>query len=270
MKKIFLVTAALFSVFLLAQQSKFSGNYSTKSLKEIQKTIPQHQKHVFYKQYFRALITEEMKSQFLFKNYSDAGLRKFADSVIAGNTAGGIESTTPEGIGILSEIDRNFLSDSANTFTNYHLLAENSGLFPGQRFPDVSSEANESSIYETLPGEILTYVTETGYAMGRSFYSYRIMGDNLVPLNIYPTDDNFYNKVSKYAKNGWRFEPRAGYSIEKNKRGEYIISTSVYTAEDFSTAPSMSIEYKTNDFKNFTPLRIAKNDGENLVWKEIK
>jgi len=266
-KKILLLTPALFSSFFFAQLSKFSDNYSTKSLKEIQKTIPQNEKHDFYKQYFRALITEEMKSQFLFKNYSDAGLRKFADSVIAGNTAGGIEPTTPEGIEILAKIDKNFLSDSANTFTNYHLLAENSGLFPGQRFPDVSSEANESSIYETLPGEILTYVTETGYAMGRNFYSYRIIGENLVPLNIYLTDDNFYKKVSKYAKKGWRFEPRAGYSIEKNKSGEYIISTSAYTDEDFN---SMSIEYKTKDFKNFTPSRIAKNDGKNLVWKEIK
>lgn len=265
MKKTLLVTAVLFSTFFLAQKSEVLNNYSTTSLKEIQKKIPQNEKHEFYKQYFRALIGEEMKSRFSFKNYPDIILRKFADSVIVGNTSGSPE----DGIEIVKNIDRNFLKDSANSFDNYHLLAENSGLFSGQRFPDVSSEPNESSIFETLPGEILTYVTETGYAMGRNYISFIINENSLKPINPYPNDAKFDSKVSKYAKSGWRFEPRAGYGIVKNKLGEYIISTSIYTEEDSSVAPSMNIEYKTRDFKTFIPLRIAKNT-EHAKWELIK
>lgn len=266
MKKILFFTAVLCSVFYLAQTSKYTGNYSTKSLKEIQKKISQDEKHEFYKQYFRAFIVEEMKSKFTFKKYPDVIFRKFADSVIYGNTSGSPE----DGLDIVKNIDKNFLIDSANTLDNYHLLADNSGLFPGQRFPDVSSEPNESSIFETLPGEILTYVTETGQAMGRNYISFIMKGNNLQPINPYPNDSKFDEKISKYVKAGWRFEPRAGYGIEKNKLGDYIISTSLYTEDDSNVAPSMSIEYKTKDFKNFIPLRIAKNDGENHVWREIK
>lgn len=128
----------------------------------------------------------------------------------------------------------------------------------------------KQSIYETIPGEILTYVTETGLAAGRNFTNYRIIGDNLVPINYFPEDITFNKKVSKYAKKGWRMDGRAFYDVSKNKEGEYIISTSIYSEDDDNCCPSMSLEYKTKDFKSFTPLRIAKNDNENLVWKEIK
>lgn len=361
MKKIFLVTAALFSVFLLAQQPKFSGNYSTKSLKAIQKTIPQDEKHAFYKQYSRALFFEEMKETFNYKNYSDVVLKKFTDTVFAAYDGGEItinekasfkpsttwdehqtaykkfmeedpeESArymtnllkfnsekekeayyndlknisiqqkkelqkTPEELKkqyeelvasekenfennpntvmgfkkMIDELDKNFDNQESDEFGI--LLEKNLSPSFGYNlyFPYPSSEAGEGASFETLPGEILSYATETGTAGGRNFNSYRIIGDNLVPLVINSIDDNFYKKVSKYAKKEWRMEPRAFYGIEKNKSGEYIISTMIYTEEDANCCPSFSFEYKTKDFKSFTPLRIAKNEDENLVWKEIK
>lgn len=137
-------------------------------------------------------------------------------------------------------------------------------------FPYVSGEAGESSIYETIPGDILTYATETGVTAGRNFTSYRIIKDGIIPIDIYPKNNSFVEKVSKYAKKGWRMEGRAFYDISKNKEGEYIISTSIYSEDDANCCPSMSLEYKTKDFKTFVPLRIAKSDDENLVWKEIK
>lgn len=359
MKKTLLLTAVFFSLFFLAQQSKFSGNYSTKSLKEIQKTIPQNQKHEFYKQYFRALYFEEMKQTFNYKDYSDVVLKKFTDTIFSLYEGGEVinnkaelfkpsitleehlelykkymaenpketekylasvlkfkddkekkkyfedlklqmgsyfdkvekspeqlkeqyeelvsrekeqfENDPSTSIGlqrIIQKLDKRFATQETSEEFIF-LLEKNFGVFG--YFPFPCNEANENSVYESVPGEILTCSNETGTADGRSFKSYKITQDEIIPINIDPTsDDNFYKKVAKYAKKGWRTEPRAFYVITKNKNGEYVVSTSMYTADDFSTAPSMSIEYKTKDFKNFTPLRFANNEDEKLVWKEIK
>lgn len=362
MKKLILLTAVLFSVFFLAQKSKFSGNYSTKSLKEIQKTIPQDQKHDFYKQYFRARYFEEMKQAFNYKNYSDVILRKFTDTILSHYEGGEVVNNdnevfkpsetwdeylekynvylnhdpketdsliakslvfkdkkekekffedlkvqrgsffdkvekTPDqlkkeyeeliaaekeqfendpstSIGlkrIIKKLDQQFATqETSEEF--YTLLTQNfsSNTGFGNYLPFPSNEAGEASSYENVPGEILTYATETGSAAGRNFTSYRIIKDSIIPVDIYPKNNSFEDKVSKYAKKGWRMEGRAFYGVSKNKEGEYIISTSIYSEDDDNCCPSMSLEYKTKDFKNFTPLRIAKNEGEKLVWKEIK
>lgn len=363
MKKLLLLTAVLFSVFFFAQQSKFSGNYSTKSLKEIQKTIPQDQKHDFYKQYFRALYFEEMKQTFNYKNYSDVVLKKFTDTIFShydgvdvvnndhelfkpsitledhlesykkymaedpekmeklldslGLTTfkdkkakeyyesqklqmkslfskvekspeqlkkeyeelvaaekENFENDPSTSIGlkrIIQKLDQQFATqETSEEFMS--LLENNSNLNIGYTnyFPYPSSELGEGSSFESVPGEILTYATETGTADGRSFNSYRITDDKIIPINIYPANDNFYKKIAKYAKKGWRMEGRAFYDITKNNNGEYVVSTMIYSEEDTACCPSFSVEYKSKDFKNFTPLRIAKNDDEKLVWKEIK
>jgi len=95
---------------------------------------------------------------FSFKNYSNDGLRKFADSVIAGNTSGHAENSSD----IINNKDRNFSIDSANTIDNYHLFASNIGWDQDQIFPIVSSEPDEFSIFETIPREILTYSQQSG------------------------------------------------------------------------------------------------------------
>ncbi|AZB32098.1 hypothetical protein [Chryseobacterium balustinum] len=362
MKKTLLVTAVLFSIFFLAQNSKFVGNYSTKSLTEIQKTVPQNEKHEFYKQYFKAKVFEEMKDTFNYKSYSDLVLRKFTDSIFAfydGETVINNDNVIyapsitlekhleshkkymakdPEemdkfldSLGITNFKDKKMkelyesqklqmksllpkvekspeelkkeyeemialekeqFENDPSTSIGFRKMIEKLDQYFGHQdnddfgfllqknlspsfgynlyFPYPSNEAREGSAFESVPGEILTYATETGTAGGRSFNSFIIKGNNIDPISPYPTDTKFDKKLSKYVESGWRFEPRSGYGIEKNELGEYIISTSIYTNEDYNTAPSMSIEYKTKDFKSFTPLRIAKNDSENLVWKEIR
>ena len=265
MKKILIVSSIVFGGILFAQNANFKQNYSVSELEKIQNSVPQNQKSEFYKQYLRAKIFEDMKSEFNHKKYSDIVLKKFADSVIAGNTANESPENETE---IVKNLDQSFSNKLQNSEETYQLLAENSGLFPGQRFPNVSSEPNESSIYETVSGEILTYVTENGYAAGRHFASYKIQNDILVPINPIPYEDkNFEKKVSKYAKANWRFEDRTGYEIKKNKAGEYVISTSLFKDEDANCCPSMAIEYKTKDFKNFIPLRISKEENK---WTTIK
>ena len=265
MKKILLITTILIAGITFAQNNKFIGNYSTKSLDEIQKSIPENEKHEFYKQYFRSEIIENMKDKFNFKKYNSDVLKKFADSVIAGNTSNEIPENNKETIKKLDS-----LFDIKQQDSTYHYLAQNAGLFEGNRFPDVTSQPEESAIYETIPGEILTYVTENGFAAGRHFSSYRINENNLVPINPIPYDDkNFAKKISKYIKGNWRFEDRAGYEIKKQKNGEYLISTNLYLEDDANNYASKVIEYKTKNFKTFYPIRIGNND-ENPKWKLIK
>lgn len=358
MKKLFLISSIILGGTLFAQNLNIAQNFSTSELEKIQNSISDTQKSDFYRQYFRAKIFEDMKKNFSYKKYSDEVLKKFADTVIAGNTDGQIENTdnatfipsvtfeqflkkhhdyisqnesdirkslagfsktvggkeieelvqitinqikeaksktdadlkkeyetqiynekedfendptTSIGIAkIIKQIDQNFVNNLQNSEENYHLLAQNSGLLPGQTFPVATSDPEEAAIFETVPGEILTYVTENGYAAGRHYASYRISQNNLIPINPYPYDDqNFEKKLSKYVKGNWRFEGRAGYGITKDKNGEYIISTDLYKEDDANVYASMLVEYKTKDFKNFVPLRIAKN-SEKAKWKTIK
>lgn len=366
MKKILLISSFLLGGFLLAQTS-FANNYSISELENIQKTVPKDQKHDFYKQYFRAKLVSDMKSRFIHKNYSDAILKKFGDSIIAGNTSDEIFmnddaneiftpsetysdflvrhnkfiSQNPESIHdenlelvsklyrhlnkkeqekelaeldairfkqvseassktseilkkeyelkisnekedfennpytkrglekIIDNIDLNFAQQLQHSDENYMLLGQNAGSVAGQYFPTVTSEPNESAIYEIVPGEIVTYLIETGFAAGRQYITYRIDGDNLT--RIYPLDPqdhaDFNKKVSKYVKGDWRFENRAGYDITKNENGEYHITTSLYKDEDGNCCPSMALQYTTRDFKNYIPLKISKKENK---WSMIK
>ena len=366
MRKILLITSFFIGGILLAQNNNFANNYSTSDLEKIQKTIPKNQKQEFYKQYLRAKIFEDMKSKFIHKKYSAIVLKKFTDSVIAGNTSNETPDNTDnkafvphesyeqfiarhqkyisqnedmvkkefnETLGklnaknkqeqekqiaelvnirmaqiqdasrktsemlkseyniqiynekenfendpstilgkekIIKKIDDDFAKNLQHSEDNYILLAQNIGLFPGQRFPDVTSEPQHSAIYETVPGEILTYVTENGVIQGRYYLSYKIYGDEImgIPVLSAMENENFVKKVSKYIKGNWRYEDRTGYEIEKMKNGEYLISTSIYKEDDDDACcPSMAIEYKTKDFKNFVPLRISKEENK---WIKIK
>ena len=360
MKKILTISSIIFGGFLFAQNANLKQNFSTSELVKLQNSFPENQKSEFYRQYFRAKIFEDIKREFKYKKYSDDVLKKFTDSVIAGNTSNKIENTdndiftpsetfeqflkihndyisqdeikvrkdfenysklkgvtkkdvedlveirlnqindaklktiadlkkeyedkisgekeyfendplTSRGIEkIIKQIDQNFSKKLQNSEENYQLLAQNSGLFPGQTFPVATSQPEEAAIYETIPGEILTYVTENGYAAGRHYASFKISKNNLILINPIPYENqSFEKKVSKYVKGDWRFEDRAGYEIKKNNNGEYIILTSLYKEDDANCCPSMFLEYKTKDFKNFIPLRISQND-EKPKWIIIK
>ena len=363
MKKILLISSFLLGGFLLAQTS-FANNYSIFELENIQKTIPKDQKHDFYKQYFRAKLVSDMKSRFTHKNYSEEILKKFTDSVIAGNTSNELfvnsdnkvfspsqtfadflashenyisqnedsvkksfssievaltkgkkekdqllaelvsirmkqineaksktletlkreyetlianekenfenEPYTQRGLEkIVNSIDYNFAQQLQHSEENYDLLAQNMGLYPAQQFPIVSNEPEAGAIYETLPGEILTYVTANGFAAGTHYFSYMIKENNLRPIPVLGVQVNpdFNKKVSKYVKGNWRFEDRAGYDIKKDENGEYHIVTSLYTDDDANCCPSMALQYSTKDFQNFVPRKISKKENK---WTIIK
>ena len=121
-----------------------------------------------------------------------------------------------------------------------------------------------------VPNDILAFVMGNGYAAGTYSVLYKIDGENLVPISAFPENDkNFDKKLSKYVKSPWRFEPRSFPEIKKLKTGEYFIVTSLYSVEDAACCPSMAIEYKTQDFKKFIPLRIS-TDSESNKWINIK
>lgn len=369
MKKILLISTMVIAGITFAQNSKFLGNYSTKSLDKIQKSIPENEKHEFYKQYLRAKIFEDMNQIFTYKKYPKIILEKFSDSIIAAysyneeisNTDNKVFSPSEtfdqflenhnkyisqdensvkkewnEALGKLNigtkeekekqlkelidirlgqiqneknktpEILKNEYSTKINNekdnfendpstsrglnkiisklnqeFQNskksddFQSLLEsnlNSDLASGNSYlPTVTSKPEESSIYETIPGDILTYVTENGSAAGRHFFSYKIIGNEIKPIQVLGAleSESFLKKVSKYIKGDWRFEDRAGYGITKQKNGDYLISTNLYLESDANNYASKVIEYKTKDFKSFYPVRIGNND-ENPKWKLIK
>jgi hypothetical protein len=121
-----------------------------------------------------------------------------------------------------------------------------------------------------VPNDILAFEMGNGYAAGRYSVFYKIDGENLVSISEFPENDkNFDKKLSKYVKSSWRFEPRSVPEIKKLKTGEYFIVTSLYSEEDAACCPSMAIEYKTQDFKKFIPLRIL-TDPESNKWINIK
>lgn len=133
----------------------------------------------------------------------------------------------------------------------------------------VSKHDSEMEIYEVIENDILAYGVSSGVAAGTYENYYKIVGETVVPISIFPYEDkNFDATVSKYAKKGFHFEPHSGAEIKKINN-EYYISTWLYKDEDFMTYASLLIEYKTKDFKTFTPLKIADN-SENPKWKTIK
>ena len=121
-----------------------------------------------------------------------------------------------------------------------------------------------------IPNDILAFEKGNDYAEGRYSVLYKIDGENLVSISEFPGNDkNFDKKLSKYVKSSWRFESRSVPEIKKLKTGEYFIVTSLYSEEDGACCPSMAIEYKTQDFKKFIPLRIS-TDPESNKWINIK
>lgn len=174
---------------------------------------------------------------------------------------------------IVKELDSLFVLKQYKTELTNQLLEKNlnSLLGSSQYFPiPVSKHENEGEIYEMVPNDVLAFEMENNFAAGRYSILYKINGENLVPISEFPENDkNFDKKLSKYVKSSWRFEPRSVPEIKKLKAGEYFIVTSLYSEEDAACCPSMLIEYKTKNFKTFTPLRIS-TDPENNKWINIK
>jgi hypothetical protein len=179
---------------------------------------------------------------------------------------------------LIQKLDVNFSSKKYFSDETRELLEKNFNLALGsiQYFPiPVSKHVNEGEIYEVIPNDILAFEMNNGYAAGRHTLTYKIVGDNIIPINVFPYDTNyninnsFDKKLTTYIKKGYRFEDRTGYDMTKNKNGEYVITTPIFSDDDANVYASMMVEYKTKDFKNYTPLRVQKNIEKNK-WTVIK
>jgi hypothetical protein len=208
-----------------------------------------------------------------FKNERTGDIKKDYETYVKGVNESNNYSPENERKNIVKELDSLFVLKQYNTeFTNQLLEKNlNSLLGSSQYFPiPVSEHESEGEIYEMVPNDILAFEMGNGYAAGRYSKLYKINGENLVPISEFPENDkNFDKKLSKYVKSSWRFEPRSVPEIKKLKTGEYFIVTSLYSEEDAACCPSMAIEYKTQDFKKFIPLRIS-TDPESNKWINIK
>ncbi len=208
-----------------------------------------------------------------FKNERTGDIKKDYETYVKGVNESNNYSPENERKNIVKELDSLFVLKQYNTeFTNQLLEKNlNSLLGSSQYFPiPVSKYENDGEIYEMVPNDILAFEMGNGYAAGRYSVLYKIDGENLVSISEFPENDkNFVKKLSKYIKSSWRFESRSVPEIKKLKTGEYFIVTSLYSEEDAACCPSMAIEYKTQDFKKFIPLRIL-TDPESNKWINIK
>ena len=208
-----------------------------------------------------------------FKNERTGDIKKDYETYVKGVNESNNYSPENERKNIVKELDSLFVLKQYNTeFTNQLLEKNlNSLLGSSQYFPiPVSKHESEGEIYEMVPNDILAFEMGNGYAAGRYSVLYKIDGENLVSISEFPENDkNFDKKLSKYVKSSWRFESRSVPEIKKLKTGEYFIVTSLYSEEDAACCPSMAIEYKTQDFKKFIPLRIL-TDPESNKWINIK
>ena len=208
-----------------------------------------------------------------FKNERTGDIKKDYETYVKGVNESNNYSPENERKNIVKELDSLFVLKQYNTeFTNQLLEKNlNSLLGSSQYFPiPVSKHESEGEIYEMVPNDILAFEMGNGYAAGRYSVFYKIDGENLVSISEFPENDkNFDKKLSKYVKSSWRFESRSVPEIKKLKTGEYFIVTSLYSEEDAACCPSMAIEYKTQDFKKFIPLRIS-TDPESNKWINIK
>ena len=214
-----------------------------------------------------------IKMKDFFKNERTGDIKKDYETYVKGVNKSNNYSPENERKNIVKELDSLFVLKQYNTeFTNQLLEKNlNSLLGSSQYFPiPVSKHESEGEIYEMVPNDILAFEMGNGYAAGRYSKLYKINGENLVPISEFPENDkNFDKKLSKYVKSSWRFESRSVPEIKKLKTGEYFIVTSLYSEEDAACCPSMAIEYKTQDFKKFIPLRIL-TDPESNKWINIK
>ena len=170
---------------------------------------------------------------------------------------------------IITKLNESFAKKNYNSEETEELLVKNfSPNYNNFPYP-VSIHDSEAQIYEVVPNDIIAFGVTSGYAAGTYENYYKIDGESIIPISVYPYEDqNFDKKVSKYVKKGFRFEERAGADIKKIG-DDYFLSTNLYNEDDANCCPSLLIEYKTKDFKTFIPLKIADN-SENPKWKTIK
>lgn len=269
MKNFILLAAFIIGNTLYAQNDQFSRYTSNADLLKVKNNLNSNdQKKEFYKQYLRNRLVDDMNTNFVYKNYSKAVLRKFADTIISNsipcdlNEFSGTNETQ-----FIANLDR--LTEQNNPEEFDHNLC---GLLGN--IPEVVNRDNESehTAFEELPADILQINFWGGGNMTTQKF-YKISGENLMPVNAVAENEGFLKKIGRYAPAPDHFsfyningECYIGFE-RKLTDGYYVISGMLFL-ESEAVNPLYVVEYKTKDFRNFIPVRIKEND-EKAKWRTI-
>ena len=118
---------------------------------------------------------------------------------------------------------------------------------------------SEDGVTEIIAGEIIAYTNNKGTAASVNIMTFQIKNDILIPIDVLPTlKKSFYRQLDKNITSLPFLQSRAGYTLEKETNGFYIIATSLFLAEDALCCPSNLIKYQTKNFKKFYPIKIEK------------
>lgn len=134
-------------------------------------------------------------------------------------------------------------------------------------------EMYDAEIFEVIPNDILAFQVNHGTLSGYYTVTYKVVGNDIIAVDVFPfseyesgyiPNNEFDKKMERFMEKGYGFLIQQ-YDMVKNKNGEYIITTSFHSANDAVCCPSMMIEYKTKDFKNYIPLRIKNLEKDEWV-----
>ena len=248
MKKILLLSGIIFSGILSAQNNRVS----------------------FYKEYLKKDLVKQMEKEFKYKKYPKSLLTALADTLVTNNAAPcNIEGFNNDYEDELKIKYVENLDELTKLNTNKEEINNNlCGIFGG--LPEIAKAGSEEGISENGFGEVIPndlFLIRSwggGNFVGSTYY--RIINGKIIPVNIEPKEDFFKLINKKIKQNGYNTlrwgtgSMHAGVN-KKLKDGSYLISGPLYT-EDHSDA--YELEYKTKDFKKFTPVRVRHD--ENSKW----
>ena len=145
----------------------------------------------------------------------------------------------------------------------------------------ISEIEQKPNVTEFIPGEIIGWNNDRSTAT--SEYIYKIQGNKLIEISTIPQNENFFVKINKYAPKGkefdiykWSTRVYEGNISKKLPDGNYLMKIGLTLFEkgkndDFNNGTGeYEVEYKTKDFKNFTPLRLREKENKNAKWIVLK
>lgn len=128
----------------------------------------------------------------------------------------------------------------------------------------------------SIDGELITINRDFGTGAS-SVYTYALIRDGSLRFLGEVHDQLSANdsallttEIKKYYPNFDYFSSRSGVDIVKTE-GDYVIGLSAYSTDDPGCCPSISVRYKTANFKTITggSVRVANKNGETR-FSEIK
>ena len=138
----------------------------------------------------------------------------------------------------------------------------------------MSFDNSEYVVVEQIPNDIIFYSVKPkdGNTYSTIPYLYKITGDQVTQIDLTPSDkegkieSSFYDKVKLQTKADWKFLGYVDYQFRKDRKGVYIIKTTIKSAEN-DVYTIFEFDYSTKDFLTFIPLKLSR-DG--VRWSNIK